>query len=149
VLATLVHERVHGLQEHTGPPSRNGDPNREWVGRARTIGLEPRSLDTANGTGQRVTHAIVEGGQCAAAYETRTASADGHGRTLARIDEATATTGGRARADPAGTDPDPEPRRTPSKVKSASPCGRVTPWVTPGLELAAAINGQWVALTAP
>jgi len=113
----------------------------------QAIGLKPRSLDNANGTGQRVSHAIVAGGQFAAACETLTASADWQGLTLTRIDEATARTGGRERTGPAGTAPDP--RRTPGTVKSASPCGRVTPWGKPGLELAAAIDGQWVALAAP
>jgi len=146
VLATLVHERVHGLQEHTGKPSRNGDHNTEWVGRMRAIDLEPCSLDNANGTGQRVTHAIIAGGKFAAAYDALATRADWHGLTLTRIDEATARTGGKAPTDPAGTAP--TPRRTPGKVKSASPCGRVNAWGKPGLELATRIGTDWVALEA-
>jgi len=147
VRATLVHERVHCRQEHTGTPVRNGDHTREGVGRMQAIGLEPVVIDGTGGTGQRVTHTIIAGGQCAAACETLTESADWQGLTLTRIDEATAKTGGRARAEPEGRAP--AARRTPGKVKSASPGRRVTPWGKPGLELAAAIDGQWVALAAP
>jgi len=137
VLATLVHEMVHCLQEHTGTPSRNGYHNKEWVGMMEAVGLTARSLDTANGTGQRVTHAIVEGGRFAAAYETLTASADWHGLNFNRIHEPTGKATKGEKADPEGK-PATGPRTKGGKrVKYTSPCGMVNTWGKAGLTLAA------------
>ena len=69
LLSTLVHEMAHQWQEVFGKPSRSGYHNREWVAKMQEIGLEPKSLDSENGTGQRVTHEIVKDGQFARAYE--------------------------------------------------------------------------------
>ena len=142
VLATLVHEMVHCLQEHTGKPSRNGYHNREWVGMMQAIGLEPVSLDGRNGTGQKVTHTIVEGGRYAAAYEALAGRDDWQGLAFNRIDEA--ATGGKAEGDEdkGGT----QGKRPGGRVKYASRCRTVSVWGKPGLMLAAHVNGEFVPL---
>jgi predicted SprT family Zn-dependent metalloprotease len=67
-LATLVHEMAHHWQHTHGKVSRAGYHNTEWAEKMRTLGLEPVSLDGKNGTGQRVTHTIIEGGAYARAF---------------------------------------------------------------------------------
>jgi hypothetical protein len=64
VLATLVHEMVHGWQHHFGKPSRRGYHNREWAGAMHEVGLVPSDTGEPGGreTGQRMTHYIQPGG---------------------------------------------------------------------------------------
>ena len=63
-LSTLVHEMVHALQQAIGSPGRRGFHNSEWSKMMVQCGLQPLSLEQGrqNGTGRRVTHAIIEGG---------------------------------------------------------------------------------------
>jgi len=91
---TLFHEMVHCLQEHTGPPSRNGDHTREGAGRMQAIRLEPVAIDGTGGTGPRVTHTIVivDGGRFAAAYETLATRDDWQGPDRTRGHDAEADT---------------------------------------------------------
>jgi hypothetical protein len=66
---TLVHEMVHQWQRDFGKPSRAGYHNREWAQKMRDVGLEPVSLDSKDGTGQRVSDEVIEGGRFARAFE--------------------------------------------------------------------------------
>jgi predicted SprT family Zn-dependent metalloprotease len=69
VASTLVHEMAHLWQEAFGKPSRTGYHNRQWAEKMRAIGLDPLSLDSKNGTGQRVTHTIRDGGPFDVAFK--------------------------------------------------------------------------------
>jgi predicted SprT family Zn-dependent metalloprotease len=65
ILSTLVHEMAHLWQHHFGRPSRSGYHNREWAAKMREIGLIPTDTGEPGGkeVGQKVTHAIEEGGR--------------------------------------------------------------------------------------
>jgi hypothetical protein len=65
---TLVHEMVHLWQRDFGEPSRAGYHNRQWAEKMRDVGLEPISLDSDSGTGQRVSDKVIEGGPFARAF---------------------------------------------------------------------------------
>ncbi len=70
-MSTLVHEMAHHWQQVHGKPGRGGYHNRQWAEKMRALGLEPVSYDKGakNGTGQKVSHAIVEGGPFAVAFD--------------------------------------------------------------------------------
>jgi len=68
VAGTLAHEMAHLWQQVFGKPGRSGYHNREWAEKMRAIGLEPVSLDSKNGTGQKVTHTIIDGGRFDVAF---------------------------------------------------------------------------------
>ncbi len=72
---TLVHEMVHLWQREHGKPSRAGYHNRQWAEKMRAIGLEPVSLDSDNGTGQRVGDRPIPGGPFLRAFEELPAAA--------------------------------------------------------------------------
>jgi predicted SprT family Zn-dependent metalloprotease len=65
ILSTLVHEMAHAWQMQHGKPSRGGYHNQEWAREMLRIGLKPVSVgkpDGGNGTGERVTHEIIDEG---------------------------------------------------------------------------------------
>jgi len=62
-MGTFVHEMAHRWQQVHGKPGRGKYHNAEWAAKMRTLGLSPKSHTTGDkGTGDRVTHEIVDGG---------------------------------------------------------------------------------------
>lgn len=71
-MGTLVHEMTHHWQEKDpdAKPGRGKYHNMEWAAKMREIGLAPQSATTGDkGTGDRVTHDIMDEGPFAEAYE--------------------------------------------------------------------------------
>jgi hypothetical protein len=95
VLQTLVHEMVHGWQNHFGTPSRRGYHNKEWGLKMKAIGLYPSSTGAPGGaeTGQRMGDYPIVGGP----YERVTAAllADGFTLTWALPAEGEKQSGGK------------------------------------------------------
>lgn len=96
VLSTLVHEMAHTWQDAFGWPSRNGYHNKQWVEEMRRIGLNPVSLDSKNGTGQRVSHEIAAGGAFDQAYQKLVARKSWSPLTINRIDDSEIKGGGKS-----------------------------------------------------
>ena len=139
LMGTLVHEMAHQWQQCFGKPSRNGYHNREWVKKMLEIGLWPVSLDSENGTGQRVTHKIVDDGQFAKAYDKLAGRKSWTGIDWHRIDDSHIEGGGK----PAGGDQEGEKSgkgkagpavKTKSKYSCPS-CGN-NAWGKPGMQFA-------------
>ena len=65
VLATLVHEMVHGWQQHFGKPGRGRYHNAEWAAKMKSVGLHPSAAGHPGGeeTGDSMSHYIVSDGR--------------------------------------------------------------------------------------
>ena len=137
LMQTLVHEMCHLWQEVFGKPSRSGYHNREWVRVMREIGLEPVSLDSDNGTGQRVSDKIIEGGRFSTAYDKLAGRKSWTGIDWHRVDDSHLEGGGK----PAGGGSEGEggSRRKPGtkrKARYSCPsCGN-NAWGKPGMQFA-------------
>jgi predicted SprT family Zn-dependent metalloprotease len=69
IFSSLVHEQCHQWQWTYGKPSRNGYHNKEWVKKMQEVGLEPDN-GRGKGTGQKVSHKIIDGGIFQRAFES-------------------------------------------------------------------------------
>ena len=137
VLSTLVHEMAHQWQEVFGKPSRGGYHNRQWVKKMLEIGLKPKSLDSENGTGQRVTHTIIEEGAFARAYNKLAARKGWSGIDWHRVDDSNLSASGKRKGDPDGEGQGgkTKPKRK-TKVKySCGSCGN-NAWGKSGMMIA-------------
>ena len=134
-LSTLTHEMAHLWQQCFGKPSRHGYHNRQWVKKMLEIGLEPKSLDSENGTGQRVTHTIIEEGAFARAYDKLAARKSWAGIDWRRVDDSFLD---RTRKPKGGEEGEKgkAKAKTRAKTKYSCPACNSNVWGKPGLMIA-------------
>lgn len=68
IFSILVHEMVHVWQFEYGTPGRHRYHTKEWVFKMKEVGLIPISAN-GKGTGERVGHAVEEGGRFDETFE--------------------------------------------------------------------------------
>lgn len=68
IFSILVHEMVHVWQFEFGTPGKYKYHTKEWVFKMKEVGLVPISAN-GKGTGERVWHAVEEGGRFDKAFE--------------------------------------------------------------------------------